>query len=327
MDSSIEEKLLQHLNLTYGHTDNLSFIGGFQNKVYSFTRDNREYILRLTAPSHRSKALLLGEIDWINYLHNHGFSVSSPIPSKNENYVEEFEIDGTISYSVIFEKAMGRSVTQEEWNDTFFTNWGQMIGKMHALTKNYKVSDPIVKRPEQEEKDKAFFSTVTKVFHSADINIQIYNKVLNQRNSFPKTNDTYGLIHNDAHQGNFFIHNNDITLFDFDESSYNWLANDIAIPLFYAVKVGTPANEDREMFAKRFLSNFLKGYSKEYQVHDDMLVQIPVFLKLREIDLYVLLCSKLQLNNLTAKRKEELQMLKHRISNHVPFLNVNLQKI
>jgi Ser/Thr protein kinase RdoA (MazF antagonist) len=39
----------------------LTFIGGFQNFIYEFKRDEKPYILRITHSSHRSESLIRGQ--------------------------------------------------------------------------------------------------------------------------------------------------------------------------------------------------------------------------------------------------------------------------
>src|SRR6185503_18451404 len=99
---------------------------------------------------------------------------------------------------------------------------------------------------------------------------------------------SYGLIHQDAHQNNFFIDSDEtITLFDFDDCVYSWFSNDLAIVLFYismdAEELGFPS---AAAFTQEFMPHFLRGYRRAYTLDLRWLKEIPVFLKLRELELY-----------------------------------------
>jgi len=54
------------------------------------------------------------------------------------------------------------------------------------------------------------------------------------------------LIHTDVHAGNFFVDDGRITVFDFDDSSYQWFASDIAIALYYTIWRKFDGHEQRE---------------------------------------------------------------------------------
>ncbi|UOK62825.1 hypothetical protein MT997_32590 [Paenibacillus sp. OVF10] len=62
-----------------GSQEELTFIGGFQNFIYSYNRDELKYILRFTPSTLRTAEGLVAEIDWIHYLSESGIAVSEPI--------------------------------------------------------------------------------------------------------------------------------------------------------------------------------------------------------------------------------------------------------
>lgn len=62
-------------------SEELSFIGGFQNFIYSYRREGCKYILRFTPSTLRTPEGLEAELEWIRYLAENGMSVSEPIPS------------------------------------------------------------------------------------------------------------------------------------------------------------------------------------------------------------------------------------------------------
>ena len=111
--------------------------------------------------------------------------------------------------------------------------------------------------------------------------------------ALPKDRESYGLIHQDAHGGNFFVHEGQITLFDFDDCVYSWFIYDIAMVLFYAAMF----KEDMAAYTADFMSEFLRGYSQENKLDPVWLKELPYFLKLREIDLYALIHFSFDLEN------------------------------
>ena len=86
MDQLIKDRfndtILQEAMRRYGIAERkLHPINTFESFIFEFERDSGAYILRVSHSYRRSEALLLGEIDWINYLADGGVSVAKAIPS------------------------------------------------------------------------------------------------------------------------------------------------------------------------------------------------------------------------------------------------------
>jgi Ser/Thr protein kinase RdoA (MazF antagonist) len=165
---------------------------------------------------------------------------------------------------------------------------------MHALAVDYQPAYGL-SRPEWDEGSLQFIESYLP--ESEVIAHQQYRSVLEQIHALPKDKTSYGLIHQDAHQNNFFIDTDDtLTLFDFDDCVYSWFVNDIAIVLFY---ISMDAEEygfaDAASFTHEFLIHFLRGYRGAYSLPSAWLKAIPVFLKLRELELYAVVHRDFQI--------------------------------
>ena len=101
------------------------------------------------------------------------------------------------------------------------------------------------------------------------------------------TKNNYGLIHTDIHAGNFFVKDNELTVFDFDDCSYMWFVSDIAIALFYHIDFQKITEEERIEKATLFMKHFMIGYLKENKLTKKDFLAIDLFLKLRELVLYI----------------------------------------
>ncbi|MFC7677789.1 phosphotransferase enzyme family protein [Paenibacillus sp. GCM10028914] len=103
--------------------------------------------------------------------------------------------------------------------------------------------------------------------------------------NLPNEANSYGLIHNDLHPYNFHIHEDLITVFDFDDSIYGWFSLDIAIAATHAVWWGAPKDDrqSKNEFATKFLNEFLEGYFKYNHLTDYWVKQIPLFMDYRNI--------------------------------------------
>lgn len=114
-----------------------------------------------------------------------------------------------------------------------------------------------------------------------------------------KDSDSYGLIHGDINVGNFYINDNGITVFDFDECQYSWFVEDIAIQLFYIIYVFLDDSiDERQAQASRFMKNFIDGYYQENIIDEYWLKQIPLFLQLREIIVHIGIYRSVELSKM-----------------------------
>jgi amicoumacin kinase len=304
--------------------EKLKFINDFENFIYEYEKDGSHYILRFTHSSHRTENLVNAELDWIYYLNKKAASVCNPIFSNNNKLVER--IDGKNSYflATAFEKAPGGHVNRNDvsvWNNSLFEKWGQTVGKMHALTKNYKPSNESYKRLEMLEDD-LYENGGSYIKSYGEDFVQKHQYLMDWYRSLQKDHNSYGLIHTDVHQGNFFVNNNDITVFDFDDCAYSFFINDISIILFY-VTWGMTFEDSRDEFVKNFFKHFLKGYRLENSIDPSWFKNIPNFLKLREIVVFAVLNKKWDLENLSEKQKALMDDMKCKIQNDIPYLNID----
>jgi len=274
--------------------DQIRLLDGFESYMYEFKRDGKEYILRIGHSLRRSVEHIHGEVDWINYLASGGASVSKAVVSENGNLVERISDAKSGHFlTTAFVRAAGSPPGDEQWNDALFERWGQLIGRIHALSKVYSPAIPAWKRPEWD--DKEMLDMESWLPAAEDSVLAKFRDLYVILKDLPQSNDAYGLIHQDAHAGNFFVDKSGrITLFDFDDCCCSWYINDIAIVLFYAAN----GQEDPRSFTKGFMKRFIHGYVRENDIDLEWLQQIPQFLKLREIDLYAIIHRSFDVDNI-----------------------------
>lgn len=302
-------------------------LGDFENYVYEVHRDSQPYILRLTHSSHRSKDEVEAELNWINYLHENGITVSLVHHSSQGNIVEEIQVKDSSFYVCLFDKAPGESIKVN--NDLFgpelYKRWGQITGKMHRVSKNYEAK--AVKRARWDEDDLLQFESYLSPEDQTIVTEA--NQLVSQIKSFPEDNEVFGLIHSDIHPGNFFYHEGDLYIFDFDDSTYHYFVSDIAIPLYYSVWF-TYRNEslrERSKFGTEMLTHFLSGYLQENHMSDEWLARIPLFLKLRDYDLYTVFHKKFDKSTMDGKTAEMLKQIRDRILRKEQIVDLDYDKI
>ncbi|MEE8575919.1 MAG: phosphotransferase [candidate division Zixibacteria bacterium] len=306
-------------------SDNIKVLDGFENFVCQCQKDGKPFILRISHPSHRSEDQISAELHWVNYLSENNVSVCTPILSTDGSLTESIPGDSCDFVAVAFEKAKGGIVRRNDQTDAMAANRGSVIGRIHALTKDYRpISDSIKRLHWYEDSD---FTRFDHYLPDSDSHIKdkIHNLIAELR-SIPTDRENYGLIHMDAHTGNMFFDGDQSTLFDFDDCTYDFFVSDIAIPLFYMV-LFLPEEYDRTEFALNFLKHYMAGYRKENDLDERLLRYVPLILKRRQMILFVAIHRGMDMNNLDEWCTNYLKEARESIENDIPVLDIDFSKL
>ncbi len=273
----------------------LAELDGFESFIYETDLGGTPAILRVGHSRRRPAGQVLSELDWLVYLADHDIGVAKPLRSTSGTGVEAIDDrHGDEFIAAAFRCASGRSPTADDWAPDLWERYGRLLGRMHAATRHYLPTGGIERRPHWDD------DTMLDVFAflpEDDIGARTsLEAVLEHVAALPRDPSAYGLIHQDAHAGNFFVDGETITLFDFDDCCYSWFVNDLAIVLFYALSwVGF---EDDPDYVERFWRWFSRGYRNAHDLDRQWLVEIPWFMKLRELDTYAIVNRSMDPNHI-----------------------------
>lgn len=273
-----DDKLNEIANRFGTSTENLTILDGFESFIYAYERDGQGYILRVGHSMRRNLEQIHAEVDWINYLADGGANVAKAIPSANGNLIESIDDgQGEQFLATAFVKAAGDHLAHKHWTPEFLQHYGETIGKIHRLSKTYVPSRPDWQRPQWEYVYDGELETWRKT--AEPTMITKVESLIQAVNALPN-DETYHMIHQDAHGGNFYVDNGQITLFDFDDCIFGHEIYDIAMCIFYG-----PIGQNAEHFSRHFLT----GYARGNQLDPKWLPYISDFMKLREIELYIII--------------------------------------
>jgi Ser/Thr protein kinase RdoA (MazF antagonist) len=284
--------------------------------TFEVQRGGIPFILRISDDSHRSVADIEGELEWIEFARKGGVSAPHVIPSRYGRTTEVIDASPSQFTAVLFEKLRGRSVADADWNAGLFKRWGALVGRLHRVS--------TVFRPSQH---RAYW------WESEFLNVDAYipddlpeikraaHELIEEIKFVPRDPFSFGLIHADVYQDNFFVLGNGLQLFDFDNCEYGFFASDVAIAL-YAALWRVPAEAERQDFSARFLEAFWAGYCTEYSLDGAQLEMLPLFLRLRDLLIYIVARKKLDLKNLTPIQTRLLAERGNRIAARIPIVDV-----
>ena len=237
-------------------------------------------------------------------------------PSLNGNLFEV--VDDYIL--CLFEKAEGNHA---ELNPPLFYEMGAMMGNMHRLTKSY--NDNII-QPRFEWYNG--WTTWDEYNIVTDDEIQAFiNRYKRELHALPITNDSYGIIHEDIHTGNFYVNDGKIKLFDFDDCQFNFYICDIATALYQITQHKLPYyltnTNERTDFAETFLESFFKGYLQMNSIDKFWLSKIDLFIN------YRMATAHQFVQNITIDNPnvDFLTWVKDTLKSDTPFIRVKYEKL
>lgn len=244
-------------------------------QLYTFNTCDEHYVLRLVKRPAEHIGQTRAEMDWLSYLTGKGVSAPLPLKAGSGELAVTAEEHGETYIISAFSMAEGQYWDKNDphlWNKEVFYNWGKVVGDMHRFTKDY------IPASDMDMRDafniRGMISENIKAFPSVN---KITEDLLNEIEALPKDHDSYGLIHNDLHPGNFLIDGERIHLFDFDGCAYSWYTFDIGNALYLALWLGR-SNDTGVDFTNDIIKHFLKGYLSTNHLNDFWLSKIPLFM-------------------------------------------------
>lgn len=250
-------------------------IGGRYKNVFLYERGGQECILKLIPFATKDTNLLRSELEWMRFLSKHGIDIPKAIHSTNGQTIEVIRRLPVPCCAISFQKADGYHITKFfdlYWNEIFFSRWGKLMGMMHSLTPQFQTHqiDLIFEEWNEGELFYRDLSHLPRLLHDRWV------QMLDQLSQMPKTEESYGIIHNSLHPDHFHVTSQgSIILFQFNKAKYHWYLYDIAVTLHHALSY----TEDSEDFTEWFLSSFTKGYIKHKSLPENWKEQLRFFLK------------------------------------------------
>jgi Ser/Thr protein kinase RdoA (MazF antagonist) len=299
---------------------------GYQNIILKCTHKAETLYIRLIDPNRRSLKMVQAELEWLIQLTEAGIHVPTPKESHIGNCYEVVSIEDNLFYVVAFTQVHGEpiDVTKPElWNEQFFEKWGETLGRIHSVTPKHQIMRPVFWESYTPVSETIEFLTKKE----DEIIKERMNEVIAEIESLPRSGYSFGLIHNDFHQGNILVNKESLGVIDFDDCVYGWYAQDIAVSLYHAFWQATAIGGSDHSFAFSYLEQFLRGYQKTHGLVPEIIQQIPLFLRWREFLLFALFLKSWSLEALEPWKFYTLENLRKRIVTKDPYIPFTIKEI
>jgi Ser/Thr protein kinase RdoA (MazF antagonist) len=252
-----------------------------KNLVFAFQLADGPGVLRIHTQGERDEALVLAELDWVQFLYASGVRVPPPLPTLDGRWAVRFPLNEETSvYAAAFRLMPGVHPDiriGDRWNLQLVERMGEVLGRMHALSVEYEPPAGLHRFDWTRQDLPLFVSTVIPPNEKSVR--QKFKRHWSRMQSMPRDKNGYGLTHGDYHTGNLLVDDAGVTVIDFDNCCYNWYVADIAH--FIAMSLFPLAQDSparRNQAASILFETFMRGYQRFHTLSDTWLEFLPNFL-------------------------------------------------
>lgn len=298
----LAEEILQRWRYDAG---TVRFFRASANFVCVFRMDGRRHFLRFNTAEERAPGAVDAEVRLVDWLRRNGVRVAAPVPSENGHLVETVETGLGVVHAVVFAGLDGDHREIADCGPAEFRDWGRALGRLHSATKEY--TDPSLEaRPDWRDHLNFARAFIGEEEYAL---LQEWQRLFDWAGGLPKGADDFGLIHFDFESDNLCWQDQQASILDFDDCARYWYMADIAYALRDLLAEGVDPDHPK-------FQAFVDGYAECHPVNQELLGQIPMFLRLHEMYLFGRLSRALDLK-LNDEIPQWLQRLNAKLAERV----------
>ena len=244
--------------------DMLSYFRISSNAIYPFCKKDDIHevcFLRLSPSEEKPFSSVVAEIHLIKWLNEKGFPTMKPVAMKTGEFAKEMRTEwGTFNVSC-FAKVSGNSLEDTKGNLSIVRGYGQILGKLHSMMKEYPSSE---KHRSHEDLLKEIGNRI-KEYDAPEIVKEEYRAVCSELEQLLVSALNYGVIHYVFEPDNIFYDatENTFSVIDFDDEVCCWYALDIVRALDALDDIIEDDNIDDAV------CSFLEGYQSVTDLTDE----------------------------------------------------------
>ncbi|MGM0847334.1 MAG: phosphotransferase enzyme family protein [Bacillota bacterium] len=278
------QKILELLNRIY--PVDLIKVEPVTDEIFRCTSKEGYYNARIT--NYKSFDEQLEEVIYTDFLFKEGFGVSPSIPSLNGRVVEKVTLEDKEVLSVLYKSAPGAHLSRNQWNAEVLKELGRQTGKLHRLSKKFEKVHPIRYINDWHDNEEyAFLKYIPK--EESTIR-EIAEKILSTIKTIPINDSNYGLLHGDLWLENILVDKDlNLTMVDFQDCEKHFYIFDLAVPIYSALEYSFAGGGNIVEYGRSITKAIIEGYQEENELSVEMVDNLPLFIKLKEIFEYSLM--------------------------------------
>lgn len=283
-DNGDSTKLIKILNELY--PVEILTVQPVTNEMFRCTAKQGVYFARVT--NYKSYDEQLEEVTYTNFLIKEGLAVSLAISSLKRNIVEKIILDNKEMLTILYKAAPGIHLPRDQWNADVLKELGRQIGRLHRFSRKFEENYPVKHIKDWHENEEYAFLKYIPEEETAIRNIA--QDVFSTIKGLQKNSSNYGLLHGDLWLENILVDDETkLTMVDFQDCEKNFYIFDLAVPIYSAIEYSFVGGGNIVDYGRRITKAIIEGYQEEHELPADMMEQLPLFIKLKEVFEYSLM--------------------------------------
>lgn len=304
--------------------DGLTPIQAHRNLVFKgFNASGKAVALKLVRTGLRGRAAVIGELDWMMFLHSKGVPVPRPNVSVDGELVETYCVGDVALHAYCVDWIAG-TLWRDSRADMDVRAIGSLAGRMAAVSDRYMPCSPEAHRPSW--RDAPWFRDPHMAIHRSMP--KVIGRVIALRDALDALpREAFGPVHDDLHSGNIILTDSGPVPIDFENSHYTWHVAEIASALFFHLwKTQRSVPAELSARASTFTAAFLEAYRREHALPAYWIRQIPAFLKLRELSIFASCGLQDKDFDTVGSSDERFVFMKANIEEAVPYVDLDFDQ-
>jgi Ser/Thr protein kinase RdoA (MazF antagonist) len=281
-------------------TTKLTLLNHGDNTTFCVYAAEARYVLRIHRSGQRTPAEIRSEIMWLAFLsQEEGLVVPKPVETRDHDLLTLAEAEGVPESRacVLFRWLEGRFI-DERLTPLHLYGVGKFMARLHDSNTRFRppedfargrldnlcgkprgMSETVARSQTDNPEDEAKAVDLVTRFCSSEDGRRVEKLIGMIRKAqleLGRDKATFGLIHGDFHQENYFFHQGQIRAIDFDDCGYGHYLYDLAVTLF---------NLSEHGYKLDLKKSLLEGYRSVRPLSIEHEGYLDVFMYLRELQM------------------------------------------
>ena len=313
----MEQKILDLLNEIY--PVDLMKVELVTNEMFRCTAKDDVYFARIT--NYKNFDEQLEEVNYTTFLYKQGLGVSPTIASLNGKIVEKIILNNNEVLTILYKSAPGMHLPRNRWDVDLLKELGRQIGRLHRFSKKFEeihtlkyINDWYV------NEEYAFLTYIPKEETAIR---EVAQEVLSTIKEIPQNHSNYGLLHGDLWLENTLVDGDyNLTMIDFQDCEKHYYIYDLAVPIYSALEYTFVGGGNIADYGRDITKAIIAGYQEENDLPQEMLEQLPLFIKLKEVFEYSLMHMYWDKEKLTENQIRIMNHFRTRIEHNHSLFNM-----
>ena len=224
-------------------TPEISLLKYRENAVFKVSAENKSFILRIHRANYHSVEAVASELAWIDALKRAHLKVPSVLPTKEQKRFTTVRVQGDSSLRIVdlFEWVEGITVADAlgtielTYVEPLFKEIGKAAAQLHNHSSRWQVPTEFKRHHwdiegllGEEPFWGKFWELGLLTREQRELVLEARDALKAQLQLYPKTKETYGLIHADTIPDNLILSGEGLTLIDFDDAGFGYYLFELA---------------------------------------------------------------------------------------------------